>query len=71
MCNELFPCQHFSVFLALWALKVLLISGLLTQSSFRLGYLPFCDGISSKIAVSINVPLSLKAPEDYDRFIEQ
>lgn len=65
------PCQHFSAFLALQGLKVLLISGLLTQSSFRLGYLPFCDDISSKIAVPINVPLSLRAPEDYDHFIEQ
>lgn len=65
------PCQHSSVFLTLRGLKVLLISGLLTQSGFRLGCLPFCDGISSKIAVSVSVPLSLKAPEDYDSFIEQ
>lgn len=42
-----------STFLAVQRLKMLLISGLLTQSSFRVGYLPFCDIIYSKMVISI------------------
>lgn len=71
MCSELFPLAAFFRLPCSSGIKVLLISGLLTRGSFRLGYLPFCDGISNKIAVAISVPLSLKAPLDYDNFIEQ
>lgn len=42
-----------STFLALWRLKTLLISVLLTQSTFRVGYLSSCDNIYCKIVVSI------------------